>query len=472
VAATRKPIDPNVIDRLSGAVRGAIQGAADGWFGPLQPLAPVAPPEVAGRQFDYPIGANLALKPRSEGGETGIDFATLRSLADPVQGGLELLRLAIETRKDQLAAQKWKVIARDEQGDGGPKARSIEQAMRRPDQVHTWAQWQRMLVEDLLVTDAPAIYLEPGGPNGWKVPQVMDGTTLKRLIRPDGRTPLPPEPAFQQSLKGMPAVDYSLDEVLYQPRNLRSNRLYGMSPVEQVLGIVNIALRRQLSQLEYYTAGSVPDVVFSTPEAWTSTQVKEFQGWWDSVLAGNTEERRRARFVPGGITATMLKPDQLKDMFDEWLARIICFAFSLSPQALVKETNRATAETAKEAAQEEGLEPLKQWLKDVLDDLLARAFNAPELEIAWQDEEVVNPVDKATVWTTLVGKKAIVTLDEARAAYGLAPLDEAQRAELAPPPPPAPMMQPPGVAAPAAPAASALPAPEKLARRSLRRPYP
>jgi hypothetical protein len=49
------------------------------WFGPQQPLSPQAPPEVAGRQFDYPFGFNLAFTPRSWE-PTG--FAELRALAD------------------------------------------------------------------------------------------------------------------------------------------------------------------------------------------------------------------------------------------------------------------------------------------------------------------------------------------------------------------------------------------------------
>ena len=30
-----------------------------GWFGPLTPLSPIAPPEVAGRQMDFPSGYNI-----------------------------------------------------------------------------------------------------------------------------------------------------------------------------------------------------------------------------------------------------------------------------------------------------------------------------------------------------------------------------------------------------------------------------
>ena len=101
-----RPLAPNMFARLRDAARYAVTGAApQSWFGPQEPLAPQAPPEVKGRQFDYPSGANLNYVPRSEG---GVSFSELRALAD----ALPLLRAVIETRKDQIAAQNFTVRAR------------------------------------------------------------------------------------------------------------------------------------------------------------------------------------------------------------------------------------------------------------------------------------------------------------------------------------------------------------------------
>jgi hypothetical protein len=424
------PIAPSLVARISGAIK----GARDGWFGPGEPLQVIAPEQVRGRLWDFPVAWNLNIQPRGEAGESGIDFPTLRALADPTLGGLGLLRLAIETRKDQMESQRWFIRGRDE-SDGGKTARDIEKWMRFPDGFHTFSQWQRMLLEDLLVIDAPTLYLAPSL-LGHLVPQVMDGALLKPLLQEDGRVPLPPENAYQQVLKGVPAVDYTIDEVVRMPRNLRSNRVYGMSPVEQVQMVASIALRRELSQLEYFTAGTTPDVLLGAPEGWTPDQIRTIQEWLDSELSGNTEARRRMRLVPGGITPFPLKGDLLKDEFDEWLAKIICYCFSLSPQALIKQMNRASADTAKQTAQEEGLEPLKMWFKDLIDVLLMKAFDQPELELWYRDEEIGDPAVKATVVSTLAGKKPIITQDEARESFGYDPMTPAQKEELAPAPPP------------------------------------
>ena len=83
------------------------------------------------------------------------------------------------------------------------------------------------------------------------------------------------------------------------------------------------------------------------PETWNPDQIRQFQAYWDSINAGDTGERRHAKFVPGGVAKTFIptREPALKDVFDEWLARVVCFAFSIPPTPFVQQINRATAET-------------------------------------------------------------------------------------------------------------------------------
>ena len=427
---------PGIVARVSGALkvlsgRATLQAPQD-FFGPNAPLPPAAPDSVKGRPWDFPVGVNLQYQPRLDQGSDTIDFATLRRVADPVQGGLDLLRIAIETRKDQMEAQPWCIKGRDGK-DGGQRARDIEKAMRKPDLVHTYRQWARPFWDDLLVIDAPAMYFRPR-PKGQFIPEVVDGALIKILVDGNGRTPLPPDAAYQQIIKGLPAVDYSLGELLYAPRNVRSYRFYGMSPVEQVLGIANIALKRQLHLLSYYTEGNIPDAILLPPADWNPDQIKAAQGWLDTLT--DSSVKRKVRIMPGG-TFTQMRDPKLKDELDDWLARIICYCFSLAPGALVKDMTKATAGTNAQTAHEEGLEPFKLWWKDVMDEVIARCFGADDLEFAYADEEVVDANEKMTIWT---GYKAagIVTADEVRdLALGMEPMSQEQKDEVAPPPPPA-----------------------------------
>lgn len=403
--------------------------APESWFGPQAPLPPAAPPEVAGRQFDYPFGFNLAVTPRHA---EPAGFAELRGLAD----SYDLLRLAVETRKDQIGRLSWHIRRRGRTaGDGGagdrgtgdhgagdPRIAAIHAFFARPDKQNSWDTWLRMLLEDLLVIDAPTLYLRRTRGGALWALEPLDGATIKRLIDDWGRTPAPPAPAYQQILKGVPAVDYAADELIYAPRNRRVHKAYGFPPVEQVQMTVNIALRRQIYQLQYYTEGNIPEALIGVPDNWNPDQIREFQSYWDSLNAGDTAERRHAKFVPGGVAQTFIptREPAMKDMFDEWLARIICFAFSLPPNAFVQQMNRATAETAQDVSLAEGLAPLQNWVKNLVDRVIATEFGAPDLEFAWDQDRDADPAATARIATEYVAA-GIKSVNEVRAELGLAP---------------------------------------------------
>jgi hypothetical protein len=405
-------------------------GEAANWFGPLTPITPLAPPEVAGRQWDYPAGYNLSTLSRPF---EPVTFATLRNLAD----GYDLLRVVIETRKDQVSRQSWNIVARDQTENldkNAARINALKSFFAKPDGIHGFADWLRILLEEVFVTDAPALFMsrDRGGRLRGLMP--LDGATIKPVIDPWGRVPQPYldggklvyPAAYQQILKGYPAVDYSVRDIVYRPRNARVNRVYGMSPVEQIITTVNIALRRQLYLLEYFTEGNVPDSLIGVPESWTPDQISSYQKYWDAYFDGDLGRRRRAKFVPGGVAKTFIqtKEPELKGAFDEWLARIVCFAFSISPQALTQTVNRATAETQKELAEEEGLAPILGWAKSLIDDILANEFDASDLEFIWGLGLETDPVTQEAILSSYA-TKGILTINEARAALGRAPLPEA-----------------------------------------------
>lgn len=440
------------LSRLSTAVRYAIAGVTpDTWMSPNQPVTPVAP-GAAGRQFDYPVGVNLTYTPR---GTELTSFQQLRALADRC----DLVRLAIETRKDQMASMVWSVTGLDDSKEiaNDPREKAITALLKRPDGVHSWQTWLRMLMEEVMVTDAPSLYVRRRNNGEMFGFELIDGTTIKPLVDDGGRRPLPPSPAYQQVLKGIPAVDYTSDELVYTPRNPRVHKFYGFSPVEQIILTVNIALRRMASQLQYFTEGNIPAAYASLPQDWSGQQIKEFQAYWDSVIEGDQGYKRKVRFVPGGTKVESVKDAPLKDEFDEWLARVVCYAFSLPPTAFVKQQNRSTSETQQEAALKEGLAPLMVWVKEVMDHLIQVHLGCPDLQFRWIEEESLDPGAQATILTTYQ-KQGAYTINEIRAKLGEDPISEpggdayliftatgaVPLERVMEPPPPPPTMLPPG----------------------------
>jgi Phage portal protein len=441
-------------------------GEGSDWFSPLAPMPGVAPKEVAGRQFDFRRGWNLQIEPRV--GEP-IGFRELRALAD-----YDVIRIIIERRKDQLCRVPWTIRAKHE--GKRPKAAQLSTAMRstiaevtdffrHPSDGLNFRSWLKMLVEDLLVLDAPALYCERTAGGHLVALSPVDGALIKPVIGDDGRMPrafrwsgepftwlgqtvdrqnfaplgfkivdgLVYPPSYVQILKGLPATNMTSWDLLYRPMCSRTNSPYGRSPVENIALTTMTAMRRATSQFDYFAAGSQPDAMWSLPSSWNSDQVQRFQDYFDGLYSGNLANRRKLKFIPSEHASpyTATKEPPLKNEFDEWLARICCFAFSYPPQALLNLSNKSTAEQHEETAEEEGLGPLKEWACELFNEVIEREFDGgEEVEFAWLEEQVVDQKVQADVLTKLVGS-GILSVNQAREKLGEEPDPNPAASQLA-----------------------------------------
>jgi Phage-related protein len=402
-----------------GSQRGA------NWFGPGSVMSPQAPPEVAGRAWDYPQGININPRPRQN---EMLGFGMLRTFAD----SYDLLRIIVETRKDQMERLRWVIQPKDSKEklttQKKNKMKELTKFFRKPDGEHGWNAWLRMILEDLFVIDAVTLHRRRTRGGKLVALDQIDGATIKRVLDDWGRTPEDPKDiAYQQILHGMPAVNYDSTEMLYRPRNLRINKAYGFSPVEQIIMTINIALRRQVFQLNFFTEGNMPPALIGVPEDWTPDQIRTFQIWFDNMLAGNLAERSRARFVPAAVGKTYI-PTQETELFgkaEEWLARVVCFAFSVSPQPFLQMMNRATAETATETAAVEGLTPIQNWVKDMIDTVLEEDLDAEEFEFIWKGDDELDPFKRQQITSGYL-KDGLITINEGRVDAGREPYDDPQ----------------------------------------------
>jgi len=98
---------------------------------------------------------------------------------------------------------------------------------------------------------------------------------------------------------------------------------------------------------------------------------------------------------------------------------VICYAFSVPASPFVSQVNRATSETLRLQATQEGLTPLKAWIKTALDHVIQVCLGEPDLEFVWVGDDAVDPLQQAQTLNILVGA-GIKTIAEARAELGLA----------------------------------------------------
>ena len=90
----------------------------------------------------------------------------------------------IETRKDQIAAQGFAIRSRNRE-DSSASSQAIDQVTRflaRPDRRRSFADWLRMLLEEMLVIDAATIYPRYNRGGSLFSLDVIDGATIKPLI--------------------------------------------------------------------------------------------------------------------------------------------------------------------------------------------------------------------------------------------------------------------------------------------------
>jgi hypothetical protein len=198
---------------------------------------------------------------------------------------------------------------------------------------------------------------------------------------------------------------------------------------------VNIALRRQLHQLQYYTEGSTPDLIMQLPKDWNPDQIKQFDAVVAAMLAGNTAQRRGTMFVPEGATPVDTKEKRAEGRIRRMARARRLLRLRHQPAGVHKQMNRATADTAKDIAAEEGLAPVMQWVKALVDYIVAKYLKAPDLELGWDDERDHDPLQQAKINKIYVDAK-VLHPDEVRADLGREPLTDEQKADMKPAPPP------------------------------------
>jgi hypothetical protein len=345
------------------------------------------------RTMDYPASVNIRILPDRP-------FLVLKNLAawDPV-------RYCMERRKYGIKSRRWAIVPEDpdlkktSKYDKAIKDLTTYWKMPDPQNKQTFDLWSSSLLEMSFTWDAAPVMRWPTRDGkGIACHRLIDGSTIVPKLDSLGNTPLPPAPAYQQAIKGIPLTEYSSEKLLYLVRNPRPDSPYGMSEVEWLMICVNIALRRDTSDLLHWTTGNVPYGFGETPEDWTPQQIEEWGKVWDDMMSGDLIERSKIKWGPHGMN---FKEFQQRNQgsqdwkFYEWSARRACAIFGISPTAYAGQVNRATAETAEEAQGELAEEPLCQWLEQIITTEIQTVQGQPDLCFRFVTEKQHNDLETA-----------------------------------------------------------------------------
>ena len=446
-------------------------------FGPGIPVppGPIDPPDPATgrpapRQYQYPVSWNLP-------GITGklIPWQVLRDAAD-----VGLIRRCIEVRKQQLTGLDWDIGVRktaieaerqnEKRADAGKKSsrseiegamrdrlrpdiERIRQFWRRPDRQngYNFAEWLGNVLEELLVLDALAIY--PRHTKGGQLYgfEVLDGSTIKPLLDNRGMRPSPPNAAYQQILQGFSRGEFTAttspdaitpdnplgvlnpwnaDSLIYKRRLIRTWTPYGFSPVEQCLTEMHLWMKRQEWLTAEYDDGAAPNVPVALSEAMAErikspAELRAWEAGFNADLAGDARARHRAKFLPPGATIPTLPSmdSRYKKDFDEFLIKLLCTFFDLSPASLgfMESGGLGGAsyhEGQADVEERKGVLPWCRWLSDFIEEISTEFLDMPpELEFRFlgldeEDEAAASAVTDEQV------RGGRLTLNEARDRHG------------------------------------------------------
>ena len=381
-------------------------------------------------QYQYQVGSNLVITPRMEKEGTLLPFNVLRDVA----ANHDITALCIKMMIDQVCGDEWDIVVADknDREHYEDDIREVKKFFSRPDKVHLFNDWLKPILYDSLSIDAAAIFKRRTRSGKLYSLEYIDGATLKPYIDSYGRVPLPPYAAYAQIIYGYPygssdkavtkTLGFTIDEISYRPRYPRSFSRYGTSPIEHILMKINIALRRDSTNLSYYTDGTTPDGGIFTfdKEDMTPDQIQQFATLYNDIMAGRLKERMKLKFLPKGkYTAT--KEHKFDIEYDEWIARVVAIAFGVNPQQFIMMMNRSTGQLQDEQQTELGLAPLENFLNEWFTDIIQNDLGYPHLKFAYVGEKREDAAMSIKRDVEFV-QSGILTIDEVRSQRGMPPI--------------------------------------------------
>ena len=434
-------------------------------FAPGTPITPGAINPIGAdgradpRRYEYQVAQNINVATEQK----LVPFKTLRGAAEQI----DIVRRCLEVLKSKITGIEWDITIAEDASEkiiseiGGDHVRAMAKAREKfaddiyrcrtfwenPDKSngYTFIDWLMVSLEEILVLDAWAIWPQRTVGGDLYGLQVLDGSTIKPLLDDRGMRPMAPNAAYQQILYGFPRSEFTAqndnpeadgeftaDELAYLVRNRRAMSLYGNSPVERCLPVADLYLRRQQWLRAEYTDGVLPELMFKVDPDFGNDPIllRQLENSLNDDLAGQTEQRKRARVLPAGFDPVQFDGygEKFKEILDTYLVTSICGHFGVMPTEIgfsghggLGNSGHQQGEQA--SAQQIGVGPLVSWLSKMLTNLSYSYLGMPrELEFKFMiDQGRDNEQEAQRADIEIRG--ATRTINERRSELGLPLLD-------------------------------------------------
>lgn len=297
----------------------------------------------------------------------------------------------------------------------------------------SFAQFMGKICRDSLAMDSVGIETEwKNSRKGLDGFYALDGATMRLCA--DGFRGNPDIFAVQV-VQGTARTQYTVDDLIYEPRNPRTNVAscgYGYSETELLIKIVTGFLNALTYNSRGFDANSIPKGVLHFSGNYSDSDIAEMRRYWNSMVRGvnnawvmpimvSKDQQSRAAFEKFGI-------DFSEMAFSKWmtfLVSIICAIYGMSPAEINFDafsggntSPLSGSDTAEKlaASKDSGLRPLLAYFQSLLTDYVICEFN-PDFAFRWTG---LDPDDQDKRHEL---KKMVTTVNEIRAELNYEALD-------------------------------------------------
>jgi hypothetical protein len=179
----------------------------------------------------------------------------------------------------------------------------------------------------------------------------------------------------------------------------------------------------------------MPDLMFTTDEDWGTNPdlLRAYENILNDDLAGQTQQRKRARLLPKGLAPIVNEGygEKFKDTLDDYLITSICGHYGVQPAEIGFAPKGGLGgggfeEGRAENAEAIGIQPLANWISKMVTNLSYTYLGMPrELEFKLMTSQRLDNEEnarKSQIEVTSGGK----TINERRSELGLPLLDTPQ----------------------------------------------
>lgn len=285
------------------------------------------------------------------------------------------------------------------------------------------------LIRDSLIMDSAPIETE------WKRDKrlgldglyAVDGSTI-RLCSEEGYRG-DDEIFALQVVQGNLRSAYTVDDLIYVPRNPRTDVLvggYGMSETELLITTVTGLLNAMTYNNKYFDSNAIPKGMLHLSGDYSNEDLSAFKRYWNAMVKGinnawtlpvmvSKNQESKASFENFGV-------DVNEVMFAKWmelLTSIICAIYGMSPDEINFSTFNSGASPLSGSDTEEklinskdkGLRPLLSHFEDLFSDYVVSEFG-DKYVFRWTG------LDETTPEQAWIEEQALSTVNEARKARG------------------------------------------------------